>query len=285
MPSVTKVFHRTRLLPFAILSCSICFAASRGGIPLKLSEGFAFVDAAINGQGPFRMLVDTGATSCILTAEAARRAAVQFDHRVLFTTMTGEKIIPAANRNQVHVGEVIEPDVEIIIAPLKELFVLDPKVDGVLGQSFLSRAPYLIDYRHKRLLLGTDASDAADRLPIMLEPQRVLGRIAVPVLIEAGNRQVSLTLDSGAASLVLECDSQCPMIRDVGRDGALVTYLGEMPVTRGVLHHIKVGGVTLFATDTVLVRKRLPDGQAQGVLPTRLFSAVYVDEGVVRLAH
>src|SRR5579862_5569847 len=47
-----------------------CFSAPRpdaadaGGVGIVLNKGYVFIEARINGAGPFRMMLDTGADSC-----------------------------------------------------------------------------------------------------------------------------------------------------------------------------------------------------------------------------
>ena len=57
---------------------------SRDGEKLTIVNGFAFVDVSIGGKGPFRMMIDTGATSCSLSPESAKAAGLVMDYRVVF---------------------------------------------------------------------------------------------------------------------------------------------------------------------------------------------------------
>jgi predicted aspartyl protease len=259
-------------------------AGGSQGEKITLRDGFAFVSATINGHGPFRLLIDTGAVSCILTAEAAHEAGLVYDHRVILTTMSGEKIIAGASDNMVQVGAGQQSGVEIVVTELPEVRTLDSKADGVLGQSFFAGSAYLIDYKAKRLWLGEDAVERSKVLPVAVQAQRVRGRTVLPVMLGPGTQPWRLTLDSGASDLVVECSERCPPATGIQGDARLLTYLGERPVSRGKISRVEIGGVAMPSVQAVLVDSPSLDGQDEGVLPTRWFSAVYVDSSTVRLA-
>ncbi len=265
------------------LGYATCSASENPAILMR--DGFPFINATINGHGPFRMLIDTGAASCMLTPNAARKAGLAYNHRVILTSLGGEKIIPAASNNRVEVGAGEESGVDIVVIELPQVRMLDGRADGVLGQSFLGRSAYLIDYRSKRLWRGDEAIERADRLPIAVTAGQLHGRTVLPVTLEPGGRPWRLTLDSGATNLVVECSERCPQVGEIQQSGRLVTYVGERSVSHGRLRHVEIGGVTLSPVDAVLVDSKAPDGEDDGVLPARWFSAVYVDGRVVRLAQ
>ncbi len=96
--SVLPARSVARALVIAALVHMPGLAGEKSGEPITLRDGLAFVTATINGRGPFRLLIDTGSGSCMLTPEAARKAGLVYDHRVVLTTFDGEKTIMAASR-------------------------------------------------------------------------------------------------------------------------------------------------------------------------------------------
>ena len=249
-----------------------------------LREGIPFVDARINGNGPFRMVLDTGTGACMLTPDAARKAGLVFDHRSILTTLGGEKIIPGDSNARVEVGRTSHSGVEVIVNDLPAVRTLDRNAVGVLGRSFLNQAPYLIDYGKKKLWMGQEAIEQAERLPIAVNALDSDGRTILPVMLEPGGKAWRLTLDSGASNLVVECGQRCPPVRDVQQGSRLITLLGEQPIVQGLLRHIKVGGHSLPPMEAALADTRPVDSGDEGVLPAKSFSAVYVNDKLVRLA-
>jgi hypothetical protein len=173
--------------------------------------------------------------------------------------------------------------VDILVSELPQLRDLDPKADGVLGQSFLGRSPYLIDYRQKRLWLNEQAVDQADDLPISIRVTRSDGRTMVPVVLEAGARPWHLTLDSGTSHMVLACGDRCPRVSAFRQGNRLTSYTGERTVPLGTLRSVRVAGIKMPPVDAVLMDSPAPEGLDGGVVPANWFSAVFSDGDVVRL--
>ena len=274
----------TGLALTAVVQWKPCAALDLGGEKVLLREGMPFVDARINGRGPFRVLLDTGSGACLLTPDAARKAGLVFDHRSILATISGEKIIPGDSHARVQVGQTSQNDVEVIVTDLPAVRALDRKAVGVVGRSFLGRSAYLIDYERKRLWLGKDAIAQADQLPNSVKTLESDGRTVLPVMLEPGGKAWRLTLDSGASHLVVECDQACPAVHEVQPDRRLITFLGDQPVVYGKLPHVKVGGSALPPVEAVLVDTPKTDSGDEGVLPAKWFSAVYVKDKLVRFA-
>lgn len=268
----------------AALQWTPCGAGEIDGEPLRLRAGMAFVDVRINGNGPFRMLVDTGTAACMLTPEAAKKAGLVFDHRSTLATLAGDKIVPGDSKAQVQVGPTSESKVEVVVTDLTAVRTLDRKADGVLGGSFLKRAAFLIDFARKRLWLGNKASERAERLPLAIRALESDGRTILPVMLEPGGRAWRLTLDSGASNLVVQCGQGCPPVHDVRNDNRLVTFIGDRPIVQGLLRHVEVGGYSLPPMEAALAEGHSSDWGDEGVFPAKRFSAVYVNDKQVRLA-
>lgn len=269
---------RHSIWALAALCALPCLAAEK----LTVRDGFPFVDVLVNGQGPFRMLIDTGATASLLTPAAAKQAHLEPDHRMILTTFAGERTVPGVSRNQIQLGRWMEAGLPILVVDLPEIRRLDSKADGVLGQSFFSRVPFLLDYRQKLLWLGEEATAQAARLPLAVTAERTHGRMVLPVTLEPGGPVVQLTLDSGATNLVVDCGERCPRIFGGQTEGALITHAGERRVTRGLLRDVEIAGRRMPPADTVMLDDVEEDRWDDGLLPARWFEAFYVSGRDVR---
>ena len=74
---------------------------------------------------------------------------------------------------ELQVGSARASGLEIVASPIAQLRKIDRKAHGVLGQNFLGRSAYLIDYARKKLWLGEDAKQRADELPFVLSAQQM----------------------------------------------------------------------------------------------------------------
>jgi len=275
-----------RTAALALLSLP-CPAAVSQGNSIELKNGFVFVNVVVNGHGPFRMLLDTGTTTSLLDPAAAAKAGLVYDHRVVLSALDGEHTLPATSTAELRIGAARAADIEIAAGPMRRVLEIDPRAQGILGQSFLARSAYLIDYQRKKLWLGEDAIVRAEQLPLALAAQRANGRTILPVTLQSGGPSWRLTLDSGASSLILKCSARCPWIADPHNGQFVLAILGERPALRGTLPHVDIAGARMSSVQALLVDTELPDGLDDGVLPSSWFSAIYVDgsSGLVRLSR
>ena len=286
--------HWTSRILGVILLSLVCSAESSNpgdamvlGNSILIKNGYVFVDAVINGHGPYRMLIDTGTTTTLLAPDAAKEAGLAYDHRVVLSSLSSEKPLPATSTAELRVGATIAAGVEIVATPVTRLRKVDRKARGVLGQNFLGRSAYLIDYARKKLWLGGEATRRSDELPLVLSARQVHGRTILPVTLQAGRPSWQLTLDSGASNLLVKCTKRCPAIADSHSTEQVMTLVGERSVLSGTLMQAEVAGARISLVHALLVGTEVSDGQDDGVIPSQWFSAVYVDgdSGLVRLAQ
>lgn len=266
-----------------LLTGTPCLAAGTEGEKIILQDGYAFIDTTINGRGPFRLLLDTGTTSCLLTPAAAKRAALRYDHRSELATLTGQKVVPGSWHNEVRLGGNVESDIEFLVSPLPRFPDSYFKVDGILGSNFLHRTSYLIDYRLKRLWLNEEAHSRAASLPIAVEGIGREGLMILPVVLEPGSRPWHLTLDSGTTNLVIACAERCPKASEVREGNQLHSAVGHSTASRAKLNHLEVGSIRMSHVDAVLVETGVVSPVRSGALPMSWFSAVFSDGNTVRL--
>ncbi len=239
---------------------------------LRVEHGYPFMDVMVNGAGPFRMLIDTGADSCMLTPKAAAAAGVAFDGRVSVASVTGDRLERVSSHNEVRVGDRARSGVEFAVSSLDGLRQVDTRVDGVIGQSFLRQAPYLIDYRARMLWLDDEAVARGSQLESVIESAADSRETVVPVAIGGQTRR--LMLDSGASDLILECDNGCPKLMSV-ESVSVRTNQGAGQAQRGVLPAMEIGGARWTSRPAALLARAT--SERDGLLPASLFAAVYVD--------
>jgi predicted aspartyl protease len=116
--------------------------------PLDFSfvEGTALVvvPVRINGQGPYKFLLDTGATNTILSTAVADKLKLKKDRDQTLRSAGGN--VPATIRgiDRLHIGKTLLEKVEIVVANFDLLQSL--RVDGILGGDYLRRFRVAIDY-------------------------------------------------------------------------------------------------------------------------------------------
>ena len=96
----------------------------------------------INGQGPFRFLVDTGAERTLLAAEIAAQLALPQGRPVLIEGITGDRPGMLVEIETLRMGSLVCPPLEVPVLPRKML-----TVDGYLGLDVLDRRRVILDFR------------------------------------------------------------------------------------------------------------------------------------------
>jgi predicted aspartyl protease len=158
----------------------------------RVADLFIVDEVYLNDRGPLRMMIDTDNSSSIVRSTAAHSLALHPNYAVQVETAGGEKTIVAAIPDEVRIGLLRDNAVEVVIMDLKT-----PGVDEVLGQSWLIRHDYLLDYRLHRLVVDLAAPPAGIRAALRSTGGRPL------VLAEVNGRRQELVVDSGTSNLVL----------------------------------------------------------------------------------
>jgi len=243
----------------------------RPGVLLKASlAGHALIlnDVFLNGTGPYRMLIDTGNASSIVRPEIARRLNLKAAYAVEQASIAGVRRVPVAVLDEVRAGSVSDRSVEAIVGG-----VFQAGVDGVLGESWLIRHDYLLDYRNRRIVLDAQAAGSGVRVPLR-SPD---GRPVVAASIDGRERE--LVVDSGASAVVLY---EKPTF-----DGALTSLLGAnggvVPAQNCMVRFSLAG-----ARDRLMDAFRIDvHGLGPSLLPASAFASVFVSnrEGFVEFSR
>lgn len=112
--------------------------ASGSAIPLQRKLGVFLAKLTLNGQGPFTMLVDTGADSTFISKAVAQKLKLDAKQRQPMQILGFCGLEPAERSRlaSVKLGSQEQEGVEAIILSSPILKLLG--VDGILGQNFLS---------------------------------------------------------------------------------------------------------------------------------------------------
>jgi predicted aspartyl protease len=222
----------------------------------------------LNGQGPFQMVVDTGASACQIRPAVAKRLGLRPAYAVEQVTVASVKAVPAAILDNVRIGPVDDQGIETLITKLHL-----QGVDGVLGQSWLLRHDYLLDYRGRRVVL--DGSEP--RCGIRAALRSTDGRPQIAAEID-GRRQ-DLVVDSGASVLVLF--GRPPRVSTATLvTAALVTNSSSVEGGTGRAR-LKIG----FTYNRLVPTAEVAAQPAAGLLPAATFASVYISNrsGIVVL--
>src|SRR5262245_49985606 len=152
------------------IHCSLALmpiiAPASDAVPLRIRRGYPVVEnVSINGFGPYRFLVDTGAQSSAILPEVASDLGVQAAYRLDLASISGSRPAGAAIVDRLSVGSRWSAHMELVIDELCAIRRLSREIQGVLGQNYLSKFNYRLDYKNHRLVFDEEAPASGARIP------------------------------------------------------------------------------------------------------------------------
>ena len=239
-------------------------ASTNSSLKIHMLAGAPVVDGIyLDGHGPYRFVVDTGAQRSRISAALAASLnwVPAFETRVI--TQSHAVMRDGYRVRNVRLGPVETSDEEFVAASFAAIQELDPQIQGFLGQSFLSKVDYLIDFRRRQLRFGSTAVRGGVKTAFELSH----GCMVTPT------SQGQLTLDSGAATVVLYDPS------DGKWKGRLSVHSteGRSTVRYGELRKLRVAGREFRNVDAAAsARRKFDETDSDGLLPASLFDSLYV---------
>jgi hypothetical protein len=240
-----------------------------GAMNVQIREGRPFIDGVyINGHGPYRFLVDTGATLNHFDLRTAKSIGLTENFHTTLTSSVGVTAVSGGGGVEVTVGQIRIDNQIFLFAGVDAIQQSWPDVQGVLGEEFLSHLDYFLDMRGKTLEFGR---------------RTTLGSAAkTPFKVDHGRPVIStnlgwLVLDSGAPRLIrfgLKAAEVTYELRTMSGSAQLGTEFCKLIISG---HSFWQGDATALA--------QTAERTVDGLLPTSLFKSVYVSnsEGFIIL--
>jgi hypothetical protein len=125
-------------------------------IPFSVStrRPLLVVPVLLDGQGPFRFAVDTGASASLVTPRVARRLGLDRGRSARAIGAGGPVDVSFSTVRVLKVGVVEVRDAPVVIMKLGPVNkVVRPRLHGVIGFDVLKHCRLTVDYPSGRLLL------------------------------------------------------------------------------------------------------------------------------------
>jgi predicted aspartyl protease len=165
---------------------------------LRDQIGRIWAPVMIDGKGPFRLVLDTGASHSAVTASVARALGILPDETapIVLDGVTGSAVVGAIHVESLLVGDLLMRSVVLPIVP-------DALggADGVLGTEGLLDKRIEIDFRNDRITIRRShfsrAPEGYVTVPLQISGNRLLTTDAY-----VGSIRVTAIIDTGAQSSV-----------------------------------------------------------------------------------
>jgi Aspartyl protease len=257
----------------------------------RIPDDLIVVRVRINRTGPYDFLVDTGSQITTIDPVLASDLHLRIEGTTGVSGVATQSRSAFAFLDLIEVGSRSVPLSLAVIQDIAELQAADPRIRGILGESFLSHFDLLIDNRQQTLCLDESRTLAqavkGEHIPLeqphgprddlpFTRPMIVSVRLTTvdvdPVL---------LRLDSGSNAALLYA-AQPRLLR---------ASVGRTPVLKRVVNGVEQAFAVLPAQD-ILVGARLvrqvsfvipmngvgsgPSPREDGLLPTSAFERVFI---------
>lgn len=232
-------------------------------IKLKIVAGRPIVGGVyLNGQGPYRFLIDTGNQSNQIDARLAQKLGITPTFQVKLYTPSGSSLVPGTKVDKLTLGSSEATGQEFLINNLDGVHALSSDIQGILGQQFLSHFDYTLDFQHQQLTLGDSPATGA-HVPVRL----VDGLMAVPT------SQGDLVLDSGADTLFLFRESShastAQNSNQIRADSGATSAVSIEKV-----YGLQIGERLYHPAGAIF--HPVPAASHAGLLPANLFHAIFI---------
>jgi hypothetical protein len=159
---------------------------------LRDSIGRIWAPVLINGKGPFRLVLDTGASKSALLPRVARALQIPMQPATMRVHgVTGSTDVSTVDIKQLEVGELLIESTTLPIVP--DVF---GGADGVLGNEALGDKRIFIDFRRDRIVISRSKSErpsvGMSKIPLKLQRGQLLsfttriGSVPTTAVIDTG---------------------------------------------------------------------------------------------------
>jgi predicted aspartyl protease len=136
------------------------------------SDGHIIVPAMVNGQGPFKFALDTGASISVLFDTTVDQMDLDLSEgkRVVIQGMVGSDVFPVATITELTIGNESWTNARVALMPAGD--TTSDEFDGILGLDFL-----------RRYALGVSVEDQVVRLypPLLVSERSYRGWSSIPM--------------------------------------------------------------------------------------------------------
>ncbi len=217
----------------------------------------------VDGQGPFRFLVDTGADGSMISQRLARRLGLTpsqggAEH---VEGTTGNESMPWVTLARLRVGRILKSNLRV---PVSQSPVLGG-LDGILGVAGLGPVRVTVDFRRKKVAISPSRGRVWGWGYLDIAAQRTPGSLLM-IPARVANIRVEAVIDTGAEETLGNSALHAALLKYAARRATAARIYG---VTRTVATGGLVSSPTIFL----------------GPAAIRNLSIVYADVPIFRIWH
>jgi len=166
-------------------------------LPTRMDRiGRVLVPVMVNGQGPFRFILDTGANRSVLSMELAELLHLEpsSEHPIGVQGVTGSAVLPAVGIETLRAGDLVLARNQRV--PVLSRAVLS-NADGILGIDGLTRAHIDVDFGEDRVTINQSRGRRAASGMLTIPVKVAYGGLLTARATVGGQRVIAI-IDTGA---------------------------------------------------------------------------------------
>jgi hypothetical protein len=181
--------------------------------------GRIWAPVLIDGKGPYRLVVDTGATRSAIAARAALSLGIVPVATTRVTGFTGSAIVPTLHVSRLEVGELLLGPTDLPVLP--DVF---GGAQGVLGIQGLENKRIYADFVRDRLEISLSHGERA-RNDFTVIPLKIVNGLLIAD-IKVGTVRTKAIIDTGAQSTIGNLALRDALMRHPPRNAAHSQIIG-----------------------------------------------------------
>jgi len=190
----------------------------------------------INGQGPFRLILDTGANQSVITTRLAQQLGLTLtpESQLMMHGVTGSLQVPSVVLESFETGDLVQRNVKVAV-----LDTVMGGADGILGTQGFEGMRITVDFRRDRITIERSRGQRARSTEGTIPAELKFGRLLV-CSGYVGAIRVKAVIDTGAQMTLGNLALRDALLRrrgaDHGPDNATVIGLNLAEQTGRYLH-------------------------------------------------
>lgn len=206
------------------------------------------VDVKINGKGPYKFVVDSGADTSAVGSGLAGKLALPEGQRALLHGITESKVVDQVWVDELQLGPTITTDLEVPVLDERDM-----GGDGMIGLDALVNQRLMLDFEER--VITVDDALSGRRNPGVSEDGVIVvtGRLQRGQLIltevSAGRTDVEAVVDTGSEVTIGNLALRDKLVRRKRGGFQTITVYGvtgaAMDIEFAVIRHLKLGPITL----------------------------------------
>lgn len=233
---------RMKALPPAVLDDSLAIGGTE--IDAKAIASRMTVPVRVNGTGPYRFIVDSGADSSVVGERIALALNLPAGRRTILNSITDSQYVDRVLVEELELGPTKVRDLELPVLRERDL-----GAHGMLGLDALVEQRLMLDFE-KRLITVDDARTPLPKFDgeIVVTARLRKGQLILTE-VRAGNQQVDAVVDTGSEVTIGNFALRDKLLRRNPKQFSEIEVTGVTGTTSRLqiarLPMLRIGGVTM----------------------------------------